>query len=438
MKSRNNFESGQAIVLLVLSIVVLLGFTALALDGGMVYSDRRHAQNAADTAALAGGGAAASILEEENIRWENWNCSNILSNPAKITNAAITRAATNSYDIDPYPGPEEHNFVRVQCNDVDKFLTVTTEIMRDTPTSMAHVLYNGPLRNVVEAVSKISPNRPLFAGNSIIALKPTPCSSSNGWGIELKGTSDVILSGGGAFSYSCVYGNGNIAMYVTGGSISAVRTQEGPPNNVIFDPDVIEGAAPLPIDKIDEPDCSSYYTSPRRPQPTATTIDPGWYESIRYVSNNADVTLNPGLYCIDNDFYFSGRNITGNGVTIYSEQGDFTVMANANAILSAPTENSPGVPPAIPGVLVYMTNGDVTMLGGATALYTGTIYAPGGDPPGSSSGGNVEIGGSSSANSEYNVQVIGWTVALHGTPGLGFVFNSEDNYRIPAKMDLYR
>jgi hypothetical protein len=54
MKRKNPSESGQAIVLLAISIVVLLGFTALAVDGGMIFSDRRHAQNAADAAALAG------------------------------------------------------------------------------------------------------------------------------------------------------------------------------------------------------------------------------------------------------------------------------------------------------------------------------------------------------------------------------------------------
>jgi uncharacterized membrane protein len=54
MKRKHPSESGQAIVLLAISIVVLLGFTALAVDGGMIFSDRRHAQNAADAAALAG------------------------------------------------------------------------------------------------------------------------------------------------------------------------------------------------------------------------------------------------------------------------------------------------------------------------------------------------------------------------------------------------
>ncbi len=46
-------EKGQALVIIALAAVSLFGFTALAIDGSRVFSDRRHAQNAADTAALA-------------------------------------------------------------------------------------------------------------------------------------------------------------------------------------------------------------------------------------------------------------------------------------------------------------------------------------------------------------------------------------------------
>ncbi|MBE0685229.1 MAG: Tad domain-containing protein, partial [Anaerolineaceae bacterium] len=49
-------ESGQIIVLLAVSLVVVMMVAALAVDGGMIYSERRFAQNAADASALAGGG----------------------------------------------------------------------------------------------------------------------------------------------------------------------------------------------------------------------------------------------------------------------------------------------------------------------------------------------------------------------------------------------
>lgn len=50
-------ERGQSIVLIAIFMVVLIGILALAIDGGLGYSNRRQAQNAADAAALAGADA---------------------------------------------------------------------------------------------------------------------------------------------------------------------------------------------------------------------------------------------------------------------------------------------------------------------------------------------------------------------------------------------
>src|SRR5258706_13695028 len=46
-------ERGQALILIAISLVALFAIVGLAVDGSMVFSDRRHAQNAADTAAVA-------------------------------------------------------------------------------------------------------------------------------------------------------------------------------------------------------------------------------------------------------------------------------------------------------------------------------------------------------------------------------------------------
>ncbi len=42
-------QSGQALVMIALAAIGLFGFAALAIDGSAIFSDRRHAQNAADT-----------------------------------------------------------------------------------------------------------------------------------------------------------------------------------------------------------------------------------------------------------------------------------------------------------------------------------------------------------------------------------------------------
>jgi len=73
-------ERGQALVIIALAAVGLFGFSALAIDGSRVFSDRRNAQNAADTAALS---AALAKIRQEN-----------------YVQAALDRAADNGYAID--------------------------------------------------------------------------------------------------------------------------------------------------------------------------------------------------------------------------------------------------------------------------------------------------------------------------------------------------
>ena len=71
-------EKGQVLILIALAAIGLFAFAALAIDGSMVFSDRRHSQNAADAAALAG--ALAYVREND------------------IDTAAQTRATENGYD----------------------------------------------------------------------------------------------------------------------------------------------------------------------------------------------------------------------------------------------------------------------------------------------------------------------------------------------------
>src|SRR3990170_1691367 len=74
----NKSEKGQALIIITFAIIGLIGLTGLTVDGGMAYSDRRPAQNAADSAALAA--ALAHVRETD------------------LTTAAQSIATTNGYD----------------------------------------------------------------------------------------------------------------------------------------------------------------------------------------------------------------------------------------------------------------------------------------------------------------------------------------------------
>jgi uncharacterized membrane protein len=56
-------ESGQVLLLATMSMAVLLGFSALAVDIGLLYSTRRRMQTAADAAAIAG---ATALRDRQN------------------------------------------------------------------------------------------------------------------------------------------------------------------------------------------------------------------------------------------------------------------------------------------------------------------------------------------------------------------------------------
>src|SRR6185503_16953364 len=74
-------EKGQALILVTLAAIGLFSFAALAIDGSRAYSNKRHAQNAADTAVLAG---ALAYAREGNIN--------------NIEAVALARAKENGYE----------------------------------------------------------------------------------------------------------------------------------------------------------------------------------------------------------------------------------------------------------------------------------------------------------------------------------------------------
>src|SRR5512138_849421 len=61
-------QRGQALILITLAAIGLFAIAGLAIDGSIKYSDRRHAQNAADTAATAG---ALELARKRSANWQD-------------------------------------------------------------------------------------------------------------------------------------------------------------------------------------------------------------------------------------------------------------------------------------------------------------------------------------------------------------------------------
>jgi hypothetical protein len=430
---------GQALVLIALAFVVMLGFVALAIDGGMIYSDRRFEQNAADAASLAGGGKGALILENNFITYGKFTCQNgyVKQAMSDARLAAVDRAADNTFTI-VNDSIDTQNGVVTECHDdFDKYIDVHVMITKDTDSIFAHFVYNGPWRNTVDSVTRFRPRTPLAFGNAIVALNDAACSG-NANGVIFGGSSaDTISGGNGVFSNGCLKGNGSqFTVDVTdGGSVDYVAEEAGTLSGITPTPQQAPGTLPDSSWMYDPPDCSGLPNLTQH----GNTLDPGIYSTISLSSG--DLTLNPGLYCINsssaNAFKVTGGTFTANNVTFYVINGGVNLSANATITLTAP-QKAPNPAPAIAGMLIYLPVGNtnvVSIQGTSASTFVGTIYAPSADVQlaGTSSS---STGGNSNDPTIFYTQVIGYNVMVTGDGFVNIQYDQDKVATLPAKLEL--
>jgi hypothetical protein len=402
MNNRNNkSEKGQAIVYLVLGIVVFFGFVALAIDGGMVLADRRHAQNAADAASLAGGSKAADIISNQTCP-DYFSCG--ISGTAE--DAAIQRAGDNNFIIDH--NLSDHNGAHASCVDTSltRYLDVTVEISATTPSNFLQLVYPSALHNDVEAVTRVYPARPIGPNAAVIALNPDDCKTDNG--VTVTGSGDVTVNGGGIFSNGCVQGGGTPAtVKVTKGNIEG---QYNDPQNTTFTPAIGTAGGTL--------DFNGYYIPP-------PVDDTG--KCLGTSINQITTNLAPGLYCLKASDVVN-KSIIAKNVTIYLSGNVHLTFSSGNKFdFEAPTDNT--YAPAIPGVLIYAANGaNITINGDSDDTFAGLIYAP--DSP-----SQILLNGS--ANFSLTGQMIGWNVKINGSNNMTVDYDACTGYIKPTTLELH-
>lgn len=446
MDKRINQESGQAIVIIVLAIVVLLGFVAIAVDGGMAYSDRRYAQNASDASSLAGGGAAALALENQHMYYDNWQCVHwkMQNVEEAAINSAIARAADNGFSIDD--DPDDWNGVVFECEEgkdngayVEKYINVTTFISDTTTTYFAQFVFGGQLRNRVQAITQIKPRSPFAYGNAVVALNTDACSGNQN-GVMIGGSNSVYIKGGGIFSNGCLTCNGTgFSVEVDDGTIRYAGETDCSSSSPMV-PAATNAPIALPEDSyaLDAPDCSQV---PVRSQTGGMTeLLPGRYDKITMSSSGSTLLMHPGLYCLSGSphaFNISGGTLTAYGVTIYvaPSGGRVEVSGNANAYMSAP-DKYPDPSPAIGGVLFYSessVNNALQLTGNGVSNFVGAIFVPNGD---------IKLTGSSNLppgqNATFHTQLIGKNVDISGNANVDINFNAALNHGKPTKLELFK
>lgn len=364
-------ERGQALIIITFAIIGLIGLTALTVDGSLAYSDRRHAQNAVDTAALAAARA--------QIRGEN------------VTNAAQSIATSNGYDNDG-----STNIVSVSvvdspsgaCPSTGHDITVNIESIVDT--TFAKVIGVEDVTNNVMAKSRVCDvygGQPFYSGNSVFATKTGECGNGlKDKTLYVQGSSDLQIWGGGMGSAStdgnCIDFRGGEAQLKKGENGACANVVSAAPVSEISDAewDSLEGedgcGKKIFAQAFDPPPADLNITCSGTATVDHGTMTAGNWSGDFPPANIS--TLGPGVYCINNgDFDInSNSNITGTGVTIIVNDGSLHWNGGAEIKLSAPKSGD------TKGLLIYFppdNHNDVDMNGNNNSKITGTVLAQNSD-----------------------------------------------------------
>lgn len=397
-------EKGQALILIVLAIVGMIGLTAMAVDGGMAYSDRRQSQNAADASAL---NAALAKIHDGDWHAEGLvraNSNNFDNNGTTNTVQVNNPPAAGCNGINgPYAGNGEY---------------VQVVIRSATQTYFGPVVGMPEVKNCVEAIARAKPStvQPMAFGNAIVSLKPTGTSTQ--W---MHGGPDVTAIGGGIFvnsSTDCgltINGTPN----VTTPNITMVAGESCPHltgSGINYNAPQI----PYPPTGLPNPVCNGAAVK------TGNTLSPGtWSDSF---PPSGVTQLNPGVYCVNGSFTLNGNDtLTGSEVLIVMNSGNIHWNGNGALDLSAPTSGP------FKGLLIYfpMSNtSEVRINGTNDQLLTGSILAP---------ASPIVLLGTAGTDA-FHTQVVGYTVEFGGTFDGTIRYDDEENYAaaVPPQIELTR
>jgi Flp pilus assembly protein TadG len=407
-----NSEKGQALILIVLAIIGLIGLTALAVDGGVAYSERRQAQNSADAAALAG---ALAYARGNNI--------DAAAQSSAVNNGFDNNGSSNTVAVSAVNAP---NGV-CPGNQAGKDITVV--IGASVDTYFGSVVGIDELNNTVTATARAcnSYNAPMFNGNAVVSLAPS------GTGFDAHGTPDWNITGGGIFSNSS---SGSSA--TCGGSAGVNAPSVTTVGGVGFSCHTVNVGTFTTGATQYQPD-DYKYSLPRVPacDGTATLSGGVWHTQSgadgSRVSFSGDMVFESGLYCVTNSPGPFHGQISGTGVTFYIIPTSFSMKFNGGGNLTASAPTGTG---EYKGVLMFSApqfSGDVLqcnqaidMRGNGTGDVIGSIIMPSAEV--------TMFGNSGTAG--FHTQVIACRVDSGGNANITVDYDGDENYTPPTGLSI--
>jgi hypothetical protein len=391
-------ERGQALIIIALAMVGLVGIAGLVVDGGNAFQDRQKAQNAVDAAALA---SAYARIKGGN-----------------LVDAALSTAAQNGYNnnginnlVSLYTPPKDGP----HAGDIEYIQVIITSYVN---TYFAKVVGTQRIINTVEATArtKIPEVKPLLNGLAVVSLAPeSNCFNMRSFWVHGQATLDV--TGGGIFVNSA---NPTCALVEQGSG--SIRLAEGYSINVVggasiqktrlITPGVTVGATPFnypPPFLMPKVGCSEEALV----SPDGTSMTAGsWGEAFPPLGVTQ---LGSGVYCLGDGMHITGY-LEGHNVIFKVVHGEVRFSSQADVHIDAPNAG----PNA--GLLIYLpmeNKSRVVLNGGAAADITGTILAP---------GSHILIKGMDSKRG-FHSQIIGYTIEADGESNVVINYKEDQNFQ---------
>lgn len=393
-------QRGQALILIALGIVGLVGFTALTIDGGRVLIDRRSAQNAADTAALAAAvakvqGKVDYVTAAEKQAKDNGYVTDSSGNGTTVT--VIT--------CDNAPSDDLCQGLPAGLSSAKQAEYIRVRIVSIVPTTFARVVGRSQVQNVVESIVHVagaSSSGSLFSGAGMVSTKGD--ASDQCW--KLNGSANVVVHGAGIFvnctgaSAAFLNGSSSLTLEKPGSVAGGVNDQNhtaiikgtlNPYGEHMSDTQIQNLLKGLPTTKKPVPTCNKDGVK------SGALMTPGNYDNITVTEST---TMQEGIYC------FNGNvNIQGNGL-LNGPTGTVKIVLGRSITLGPKKE-----PNTFKDLEVYTVDSDMTFNGqGALSATRFRFYSTG-------SGKLIVNDGSLSSSNAY-IYLKSGTVTWNGSANI--------------------
>ena len=428
--SNNHLRLGNTCVLVAFLLVVLIGVTAIAVDGGMLQDNKRRLQATSDAAALAAG---AKLFQN----YPTIVATQTADPSGQAQAAALAVAASNGFPNDRATTVVTVNIPPASGPFTGQFGYAEVIITYSQPRYFSTIFGNSTIPITARSVAI---GRWGGSGKGIIVLDPTAQNALNS-----GGTGAITVTGGASVDVNS-NDPASAARATGGGSMTADQFNITGGANGTFTGTVTTGTLPVP-------DPLAYLPEPTVPSDgviskknlgkgnTQYTLTPGRYASLPglqqgdvMILQQASANGNGGIYYLDGTGFSSqGASITmdpntSGGVMLYNAPSS---GANSQGINI--TGNSSGVvnlsgltsgPYA--GILLFQertATQSLSISGNGSFNLSGTFYAA-----------NAQLGVTGNGTATIGSQYISRTLTIGG--GGNVTINYTDN-GTARQRDIY-